>query len=306
LSSLIVGNPSDAHVQAVVRSMDSLGARPPLVVDAPSLLAGGFTLTAKYLETGGTRLSTQSGGTGWLRRYAPARWGAGVVSGSLDSAIHRAFLTLVGCVSRSGNRRWLTRIDEMLRAEDRIVQLEVATSLGISVPRTLIASSAERVIDEFGPRFVVKPLALGLYWGPDGPRAVYTSELDATTARELDFGGAPFMAQELIEAEQHYRIVTALDRAWVASLSAMGRPLDWRRQEQAHHEWMPAEDSTCARLAVRLTQELGVGYSSQDWLIRGDERFFVDLNPGGQWLFLPPEIATDVTGEIARFLAESK
>jgi len=277
-----------------------------MVIDATSLRDGGFTLSETLLETGDRRLDLNDGGTGWLRRYAPSGWGTGIVAGSMESAVHRSFLTLVGSISRSGDRRWLTRIDEMLRAEDRIVQLTAARSLGVSVPRTIIASDAERVIDEFGPRFVVKPISLGLYRGPDGARSVYTSELDASTARQIDFGGVPFMAQELIDAERHLRIVTVRDRAWVASLSAHDRPLDWRRQEEAHREWEAADDPDCAERAIRLAHVLGVGYSSQDWLVRGDERLFIDFNPGGQWLFLPTEVSDPVTEEIARFLAESR
>jgi hypothetical protein len=300
-----VGNLADAHVSAVVSAIETIGAPPPMVVDAPTLRRDGFILSMSSFETKGNRVSTAEGGRGWLRRYAPSGWGVGIPAGSLDAAVHRAFLTLVGSVSRTGNRSWLTRIDEMLRAEDRLVQLEVASSIGVSVPRTLIASDPDRVIEELGSRFIVKPLSIGHYWGSDGPRAVYTSELDAITARKIDFGGAPFVAQELIEAEHHYRIVTVRGKAWVTCLSAKGRPLDWRRQEEAHREWIAIDDSECANAAVRLTDALGVGYSSQDWLVRGAERIFIDLNPGGQWLFLPSETGKEITAEIARFLSES-
>ena len=262
-------------------------------------------LSDATLEANGGQIATRGGGRGWLRRYAPSGWGTGIAAGSLESAIHRSFLALVGSISRCGVRDWLTRIDEMLKAEDRVFQLELAASLDIRVPQTLIASSADRVIEQLGNRFVVKPLTLGLYWGPDGPRSVYTSELDERTARDIDFGGVPFMAQELIEADEHYRIVTVLDKAWVTSLSADGRPLDWRRQEEAHREWIEATDDPCGNAALRLSRAMGVGYSSQDWLVCGDQRYFIDLNPGGQWLFLPARIGDEISMAIARFLAES-
>ena len=302
MNALIVGNPADSHVRSVANGINSLGGDPPLVVDAPALQQGGFMLSGARLETTSGQLEIRDGGRGWLRRYAPAGWGTGIAAGSLESAIHRSFLALVGSISRSGNRTWLTRIDEMLRAEDRMFQLEAAASVGISVPKTLIASSADRVIEELGDRFVVKPLTLGLYWSPDGARSVYTTALDKRTAQNLDFGGVPFMAQELIEAEEHYRIVTVLDRVWVNRLSADGRPLDWRRQEEAHRGWIATADAECANAALLLSRTMGVGYSSQDWLVRGDERFFIDLNPGGQWLFLPATVGESISMAIARFL----
>ncbi len=304
MTSLIVGSLADVHVQAVLKEVEALGGPPPIVTDAPSLQEGGFTLSSDCLRTEAGQLSMNEG-RGWLRRYAPSGWGSGVVGGSLEAAVHRSFLTLVGNISRTGGLEWLTRVDEMLRAEDRMVQLETAASIGIKTPRTLITSSAERAIAELGPRFVVKPLSLGFYWGPEGPRAVYTTEMDEKKSNEVDFGGAPFMAQELIEPERHLRIVTVRDESWVAALDAGGRPLDWRQQESAHEEWLPGDDPECGRTAVRLANALGVGYSSQDWLVRGAERFFIDFNPGGQWLFLPPDVASPVTAAIAAFLGDA-
>jgi hypothetical protein len=57
-----------------------------------------------------------------------------------------------------------------------------------------------------------------------------------------------------------------------------------------------------AASAVRLAAALGVGYTSQDWIDDGDRVVFIDLNPGGQWLFLPPEVARPATAAIAKHL----
>ncbi|HVE45526.1 MAG TPA: hypothetical protein VNA57_02100 [Acidimicrobiales bacterium] len=49
---------------------------------------------------------------------------------------------------------------------------------------------------------------------------------------------------------------------------------------------------------------LGVGYSSQDWVVdRSGQPWFLDLNPGGQWLFLPEPAASAVTASVAAWLA---
>jgi hypothetical protein len=53
---------------------------------------------------------------------------------------------------------------------------------------------------------------------------------------------------------------------------------------------------------VRLAQSARVGYSSQDWIVEGGEAYFIDLNPAGQWLFLPEPVASEVSGEIAAWL----
>ena len=299
---LIIGNASDLHVEAVVGALAAAGGPEPLLVDAPLLREEGFCLTEASLRIGDISVTRSEPGRGWLRRYAPAQWGLGIESGSLAAAVHRAFLTLVGAIARMETLEWLTDIEAMLRAEDRLHQLTTAGAIGIAVPRTVVASTPADVVAHLGENFVVKPLSLGFFWTEAGARAVYTSELDAATASEIDFGGAPFVAQEKICAERHLRVVTVGSRAWIASLSAEDRPLDWREQEGAHREWAMDADEQVGQQAIALARTLRVGYSSQDWLVRGEDRLFIDLNPGGQWLFLPEAVACSVTEAIADFL----
>ena len=100
---------------------------------------------------------------------------------------------MVGAITRMDNWEWLTDVGAMLGAEDRLHQLAIAGSIGIAVPRTVVASTSADVVAQLGERFVVKPLSLGFYWTQgDKARAVYTSELDAVVAaQQVDFGAAP-------------------------------------------------------------------------------------------------------------------
>jgi hypothetical protein len=163
----------------------------------------------------------------------------------------------------------------------------------------------ERIPSTLGERFVAKPLGPGQFEDPDGqPQVVFAKDL-TRGARELDaLGGAPFLLQELVEAEQHLRIVTVADRAWVCALEARNLPLDWRREDRAHDAFEPsAGRADVAAAAVELARKIGVRYTSQDWLVTGGDTYFLDLNPGGQWLFLPEPISSEVSAAIAGWLA---
>lgn len=275
-----------------------------LLVDAPALVGGGFSLS-------GSRLVTSSGTVefgglaGWLRRYSPSLWGAGTVAGTLEAVTHRAFLGLVASISRIGSTRWLTSVDAMLRGEDRLLQLEVAAATGARVPATLVTSDSDEAAEVLGESFVVKPLLGGYFDSADGPQAVYTAELSPDELGRVDFGAAPFVAQERIDAVEHHRVVTVGEAVWTARLSADGRPLDWRQQERAHFEWEVAADPDTATAAgaLALAAAMDLGYSSQDWVIDENGPVFLDLNPGGQWLFLPEAIASEVSGSIAEHLS---
>jgi hypothetical protein len=306
MGALIIGDSSDSHVSAVLDAMTQLGATMPIVLDAPGLQANGFSFTLDKLTYQSLTVDVQDGlSSGWLRRYAPTVWGAGTVAGSLEAVTKRSFLALVGAITRVGARRWLTPLDAMLRSEDRLAQLEAARRLGIRVPKTIVTSESDAVVRHLGRRFVVKPLTIGYFRTSDGPKAVFTSSMTDEEAKRVDFGSAPFLAQELIEATEHLRVVTVRDSVWTASLDADNRPLDWRQQDEAHFEWIESDDGYVGERALALAKALGVGYSSQDWIRNPQGITFLDFNPGGQWLFLPTAVANAVTNAIAHFLSGS-
>jgi hypothetical protein len=56
------------------------------------------------------------------------------------------------------------------------------------------------------------------------------------------------------------------------------------------------------RAAVTLVSTLRAGFTSQDWTVDDAGPAFLDLNPGGQWLFLPDEVSAPATAALAAWL----
>jgi len=306
MTSVIVGADDDTHVQAVISALLAQGEPPAILLDAPSLRDDGYSLTLDRFQHRGQVLDFADLARGWLRRYAPTEWGAGLVAGSEEALSRRSFLSLVGSLARISGCDWLTPLDRLLAAEDKFLQLRIATSLGYAVPNTVVTSDPNVAADLFGEEFVVKPIAGGYYVSPEGAQAVYASVLHRAEAVQLDFSAAPFFAQQRLEVDVHLRIVTVGAQAWACDLDAKNLPLDWRRDEHAHFSWRVADDKVATDAALSMSAALGVGYSSQDWIRHGDDLHFLDLNPGGQWLFLPDEVASEVTQAIATHLAGSR
>ncbi|WP_419910048.1 ATP-grasp domain-containing protein [Candidatus Poriferisodalis sp.] len=242
---------------------------------------------------------------GWLRRVASSRWTTGDLVGSVADVSLRARVRLVAAIARHGRRKWLTGIDALQAAEDRIHQLAVAHGLGIATPSTFVSSDPDRIRRVLGSDAVLKPLATGAFVDAEGrPRAVHTTQLTTDILESGDFAAAPFVTQERIEVHRHLRIVTAVASACTAALDAESWPLDWREADEAHTSWQRCEAPEVERQAVRLAKALGVGFSSQDWLVpKSGPAVFIDLNPAGQWLFLPKDVADPITDRIVDFLA---
>lgn len=99
--------------------------------------------------------------------------------------------------------------------------------------------------------------------------------------------------------------MTVDDACFVAQLSA--RELDWRSNIENHSRFVTAESTITSIVsgpARRLAASLGLGFSSQDWLIDDEgQLYFLDANPNGQWMFVGGE-AEQVGIAIVRALEE--
>jgi hypothetical protein len=242
---------------------------------------------------------------GWLRRLAPPQWRRDVAPSSHEGAVRAAWVALLVGIARSCAITWLSEVERLFVAENKVVQQAAAAALGISTPASAVVSDRDRIPRALGDRFVAKPLGPGQFDDPEGQAQVVFAKELTRDAPELEaLYGAPFLLQELVEAERHLRVVTVADQFWVCALEARDLPLDWRREDRAHDAFRSCDSyAEVGAWAIQLARRLGVGYSSQDWVVAGRNVYFLDLNPGGQWLFLPEPVSSEVTAAIATWLA---
>ena len=240
---------------------------------------------------------------GWLRRLAPEGWQRGTAVGSLRATETAAWLALVGAFARGGWLEWLTDIDVGLVAENKLGQLEAAQGLGIDSPRTVVTNDLDRLSSTFAEPWLVKALGPAHFYDQNGGHVVF-----GQSVTRADLGGLgtspPMLFQELLPARHHLRVVCVGDNVWCGCLNADGLPVDWRSDNDAHDSFRmidtPTDVETGAR---RMNDALGIRYSSQDWIVTQDRSVLIDVNPNGQWLFLPEPIATEVSKSIASWLS---
>ena len=56
--------------------------------------------------------------------------------------------------------------------------------------------------------------------------------------------------------------------------------------------------------ALQMSSAFELGYTSQDWIETEKGFYFVDLNPSGQWLFLPEPLASAISSSVADWLSQ--
>jgi hypothetical protein len=300
--AVIVGTADDPHVQAVVGALGSHGA---VVLDVARLGDIGFTIapTSVNLNIDGEEIDLSTGWRGWIRRLSPIAWEHGVTIGSHEAAVKSAWLSLLAALLRHPSATWLSDLDPINSSENKLTQYAAAQELSVCVPATVASNQLAHVV-ACGNELIAKPLGPGHFRTDDGQwLTVFTESFDLDADAHL-LSGTPFLVQQHKRAVAHKRVVTVADRAWVFRLDAAGLPIDWRVEPRAHRDWHSSIDDETARQALSIARRLGLGYSSQDWIETASEHWFLDLNPAGQWLFLPDPGADQITRAIADWLRE--
>lgn len=295
---LIVGDRADLHVQAVLAQIDTEAT----VLDAAGILASPVTITDSGLQIGGERVPASRG---WLRRLAPEGWSETLNGRGADAAVRSAAVSTLAAVARDERVGWLTQLDNLGASENKPFQYRRAAAAGVPVPRWIVTTDVDAV-PTVG-QWVSKPLGPGSFIDGDGEgRVVPTAEVDLS--RRDIVAAAPFILQERVCARAHARVVTVQSTVRSATLPAVDLPLDWRLAAEAHYSFTdePAPELV-HELALRAATSVGIGYSAQDWICDENGNWWlVDLNPAGQWLFLPNGVAAGITRSIARFLDQNR
>lgn len=301
--TVIIGEPGDPHVVSVLERMNTQ----PLVFDAQSLRDRPFVMDGGSItvDVAGVRHSFGMGAParGWIRRIVPDSWLRSVSTDSLAAAEASGWMSLLAATLQLPETAWLSPIGAITRAENKLTQADVAARVGVRTPRTVVTNDQSRLPRDLEDELVVKPLGVGHYVEDGKPHVVHATAVSAHQLTTRDLAVAPFLIQEKLHARRHWRVVTVADEAWSAALHATGHPLDWRRSPGAHHsfkdEYAPVEIQRSAR---DIASELHLGYSSQDWIETDDAVYLLDVNPSGQWLFLPDRIGDAVARAIAKWM----
>lgn len=247
---------------------------------------------------------------GWLRRLHSAEWGLGVETGSVKALELGTWHSALSWLIETTDVTWITEPRKLAQAESKLRQWRVARDLGVSYPRTLVTTSSEDVARTFEGQVIVKPLGTGQFIAEGDLKVVYAEPMSAGDERLKALQSAPFIVQERLAVRRHIRAVTVGRQLWSASLEVdVTDPADWRRRAVNHSSFKVVDNPGCELRegAVGIAEGLGLGYTSQDWIeTPSGETYLLDVNPAGQWLFLPEPIGPSVAAAIADQLMAEK
>lgn len=201
-------------------------------------------------------------------------------------------------------------IYRMRRADAKSLQFKIAASVGLATLPSSMTNDPRAAADFVAAQRSVNKAFEPFFWQGDGGKYVngvalvdHRAVIDAGPT----IGQCPVYLQRFQASCDELRVVIIGRNIFCATLgwsNNAGARVDWRgyQDEISPSAWTLPDAVQAALLG--MTRALGLHYAAID-LIRSDGTYyFLELNPGGQWLWMDrPEAGLPILDCFARFLS---
>jgi glutathione synthase/RimK-type ligase-like ATP-grasp enzyme len=272
-------------------------------------------------DGGGRRLTLRDGNTSldladvtavWHRRLNVA---GGASSAGIDplrrASIGEARATVLGTIASLGVF-CMDPVPIIRRAESKALQLDIARTVGLDIPRTLITNDpgAVRAFAAECPGGMVAKMLSSFAVVENGiEKVVFTSLVSASDLDDLDgLSACPMAFQGRVPKAIELRATIVGDRVFTASVDSQmlaDARIDWRREGAAlettwrEYRLPPAVKE---RLLL-LMDQLNLNYGAADFIVTPDGRHvFLEVNPAGEFLWLEQYAGLPISRAIADIL----
>jgi glutathione synthase/RimK-type ligase-like ATP-grasp enzyme len=208
---------------------------------------------------------------------------------------------------------WVSFPPNIRKAGHKISQLQLARSLGLEIPRTLVSNDPDSVrpfyeacdrqmiyktLSAPAPSLLLSGYSMAEQWkyNREHPDAQFTGSIYTTPIREQDLSLldtirlAPGFFQEYIPKRVELRVTIIGDDIFTAELHSQMHEetrYDWRHYEvetPTYEHQLPIE---IAEKCMALTKAYGLNFSASDLILTPDSHYvFLEMNPNGQVLWI--------------------
>jgi len=208
------------------------------------------------------------------------------------------------------HKRWIDNPWTVMKAEDKIYQLNTAIESGFNVPDTLISSNPKRVVDFHRQHngIIVKMLRAS----PMNDKVIYTNRVTEEYLKAIESVKlSPSIFQEVVEKKYELRITVVGDNIFPVKIDSQMdsiTSLDWRKKPKLNDtevELTPTElpSEICSKIKLFM-KKMNLRFGCLDMAVTKEGKYiFFEINPNGQWYFVQLQTHIPIAKAIANLLS---
>ena len=204
--------------------------------------------------------------------------------------------------------RWFSNPESIYLAENKLLQLKLASKLGLRIPDTLITSS-KKALQSFYVRhdknIIIKPLSQSRIYKDDSLSFIFTNLVKEEHLLFLEnFELTPCIFQEYIKKKIELRVTVVGKEIFVASVDSQKNEktkIDWRKENL---NFIKAElPNEIEKKCVELVRNLGLQFGAIDLILDAKGNYiFLEINPNGQWAWIESQTDLPISESIIKYL----
>jgi glutathione synthase/RimK-type ligase-like ATP-grasp enzyme len=206
---------------------------------------------------------------------------------------------------------WVSRPEAIRHAENKMHQLQVAASVGMDVPDTLVTTSPEaaHAFYQSHQKVIAKALGSGYVDDINHSDLVFTNLVGPEDVQRLNtVAFAPTMFQVLIPKSYDLRVTVVGHRVFATAIRSRNSSkvqVDWRREplHNLHHSEHQLPPKISHRV-IELVRTLGLQFAALDFIVTDRSGYvFLEVNPNGQWAWIEQVVGTPISAALVELLA---
>ncbi|MES2277278.1 MAG: hypothetical protein V4592_14720 [Bacteroidota bacterium] len=208
---------------------------------------------------------------------------------------------------------WISKVQAIRNAENKMYQLMVAKRLGFPVPAALVTSDPKAALAFFNKHdrsCIIKPIKSGLVQGEDDEEGViFTSKVDITEDNVGRIRSCPVYLQPLIEKKADIRVTVVGDKTFAAKIhsqEAKDSQVDWRQTNKLLDHSAIDLPKIIEDQCIQLVKMLGLNYGAIDFILdKNDNYIFLEINPNGQWAWIENRLNLNISHGITELFEQN-
>lgn len=216
--------------------------------------------------------------------------------------------TLEGLYKILKNAYWVSDVDAIRKAENKIYQQLIAKEIGFLLPSSIITNQPEqfrRFVNENKDDCIIKPIFSGQIGWPDMQKVVYTSRLDCMPLSS-QIEACPTYIQNRLKKKFDIRVTVVGTKIFAVRIHSQSNTetlTDWRVGENLlEHEIITLPEALKTQCQI-LLHTLNLNFGAIDFVETEENDFvFLEINPNGQWAWIQTQTGMEISDTIAKLL----